>query len=305
MLACVSVGSSLACGGAGTTTGTGAGTADPGPLMLVAEKKLSTLLPGSAEHIEASGVTLLDGSLRIASDDMTMIATVATDLTSGFYGPGEVVSSQYEAITATDDGRLFVMVETVSPSDTRAKVVELDASGAFVGERFTDVTFATFNKGFEGIAWVRLGETEHLLALCQENLCGDTTDPGHGRVAVLILEDGTWRTEVTIAVPSAARFIDYSDLALRAQGDGTYAAAIVSRKSAELWLGTLTTSPWAFADGGGVYSFPKTDDGQDRYCTVEGVTFLGPSLVAVVSDRGRGGAPCSDEDESVHIFRIP
>lgn len=275
-------------------------------LQLVTEKKLSKLLPTKdVDHYEASGIVAWNGSLFVASDNLTQIASIDTSLNDGKLGPGEPIESQYEAITASDDGRFFAMVETVSATDTRAQVAELNADTAFVSSAFTDVTFEHLNKGFEGLAWLRVAGSEALLALCENNNCkDDDSTPGEGRVKLLNQVGGVWATQASLKVPEAAAFLNYSDLALRDNGDGTYAAAIISRKSSALWLGRLTTSPWALSGPSTFYVFPRTAEGMVQYCSVEGVTFLGPNVLAVVSDKSDGSQPCSDKEESIHIFQM-
>lgn len=291
---------------ANSNGGSGATLATASSLELVSEKKFSKLISDPAlAHFEASGVVASAGKLHVAFDDTTQIATVDTSLASATLGAGEISESQYEAITATDDARFFAMIETVSANDPRAEVVELDANTAFIGAAFTDTTFEHVNKGFEGVAWLRDQGREYLLGLCENNACkNDDTAPGEGRVKVMTLLDGTWTTQATLEVPSAAAFLNYSDLALHANGDGSYTAAIVSRKSSLLWLGTLSTSPWALTGPNSFYAFPRTSEGEVQYCSVEGVTFLGANVLAFVSDKSEG-APCNDKSESVHLFQAP
>ena len=276
-------------------------------LQLVAEKKLSKLLPTKdVDHYEASGIVASAGMLYVASDNLTRIAAIDTSLNKGKLGPGEFVDSQYEAITASDDGRFFVMVESASDAQGRAEVAELGSDTAFVEQRATDATFEHANKGFEGAAWLTASGKEYLLALCENNNCkDDDSPPGEGRAQLLTLVDGVWTRELTLKLPEPAAFLDYSDLALRNNGDGTYAAAVVSHKSSALWLGTLSTSSWAFIGANTFYTFPRTAEGAVRYCSVEGVTFLGPSVLAVVSDKSDNSEPCVDEEESIHIFQMP
>jgi len=274
-------------------------------LQLVAEKKLSKLLPTKdVDHYEGSGIVAAGGMLYVASDNLTRIALIDTSLEKGKLGPGEATNSQYEAITASDDGRFFTMVE--SDTNGPAQVAELDADTAFVEKSDTDATFDHANKGFEGGAWLRVAEQEYLLALCENNDCQDDDDPpGEGRAQLLSLVDGIWTTRVRLTLPESVAFLNYSDIALKPKGDGSYAVAVVSRKSSALWLGTLSTSPWAFTGPGAFYNFPRAADGAVRYCSVEGITFLGPGVLGVVSDKSDGSKPCSDEEESIHIFQVP
>jgi hypothetical protein len=276
-------------------------------LQLVAEKKLSKLLPSKdISHYEASGIVASNGTLFVVSDNLTEVAAIDTSLDNGKLGPGTTSDSQYEALSATDDGRFFAMIESVSDTDPRAAIAELDSSTAFVSSAFTDTTFEHVNKGFEGLAWLRVGGVEQLLALCENNNCkDDDSTPGEGRARVLALEGGVWTTQAALNLPESVAFLNYSDLALLDNGDGSYRAAVVSHKSSALWLGRLTTSPWALTGPSTFYVFPRNADGTVQYCSVEGVTFLGRNVIAVVSDKSDGSAACSDKQESIHIFRIP
>jgi hypothetical protein len=275
-------------------------------VQLVAEKKLSKLLPTKdVDHYEASGVVASGGTLYLASDNLTNIAAIDTSLNKGKLGPGQATNSQYEAITASDDGRFFTMIEPAL-EDVPAEVAELGSDTAFVSQSQTDATFKHANKGFEGAAWLRVSGTEYLLALCENNDCkDDDTSPGEGRVKLLSLVAGVWTTQKSLKLPESAAFLNYSDLALQSNADGTYAALVVSRKSSMLWLGTLSTSSWAFTGASKFYTFPHDADGGVQYCSVEGITFLGPNVIAAVSDKSDGSKPCADKEESIHIFQLP
>jgi hypothetical protein len=43
------------------------------------------------------------------------------------------------------------------------------------------------------------------------------------------------------------------------------------------------------------------------YCNLEGVTWIGNDLLAVVSDKGKDDQPgrCARKDQSIHIFKLP
>lgn len=274
-------------------------------LQLVAEKKLAKLLP-KRDSYEASGIVASSGTLYVASDNLTAIAAIDTSLGDGSLGPGDATESQYEAITATDDGRFFAMIETVSETDARAEIAELDSNTALLGQAFTDTTFEHVNKGFEGVAWLRVSGNEYLLALCENNNCKDDDSPaGEGRLKLLAKVDGVWATQASLKLPESVAFLNYSDLALRDDGEGNFTAAVVSHKSSALWLGKLETSPWSLGGPSTFYVFPRTEDGAVQYCSVEGITFLGPTVLAAVSDKGDGSAPCTDKEESIHIFQLP
>jgi len=279
---------------------------DPLELQLVSEKKLAKVLPdGALDHFEASGIVASNGRLYVTFDDATKLGILDTSLDGGKLGPGHVENSQYEALTASDDGRLFAMIESSSDTDTRSEVAVLDASGAVVSRAFADVVFEHPNKGFEGVAWLRT-DAEYLLALCENNACkDDDTTPGKGRIKLLAFDGGQWQARATIHLPEQVTFLDYSDLALLPLSDGTYEVAIVSHKSAALWLGTLSTADFSFSKTGTFYGFPPGPADERRYCSLEGVSFLGPTVLALASDRSDGPASCDDEAESVHLFRLP
>jgi hypothetical protein len=307
MLACSSQSTPEAAAGAPHAAGATAGAthATALELELVQEKKLKQLLPSALDPYEASGVTVAGGKLYVVFDNSTALAAIDTALQLGVLGPGDSAPSQYEAISGREDGGFYVMVETVSEDDTRGQVVAFDATSAVIGATFTSTSFPEYNQGFEGMAWLRVGGSEYLLALCQSNACAEEdAAPGQGRAHLLALEDGTWVTRLVLEVPSSVTFADYSDLALLSNDDGSYRAALLSRESSALWIGTLTTVPWSFQGPGAFYSFPLSD-GDISYCSLEGVTFLGPRSLALVSDASDGDKPCNTEEQSIHLFELP
>lgn len=274
-------------------------------LQLVDEAKLSGLLSGSSKY-EASGVQLQGGYLHVVFDDSSRIAKINTSLTSGTLSAGSTSTSEYEGITYDDVGtpHFYVMKEM---ENNKGKVFQYDTSLNLQAQEWTDVTFDVTNKGFEGVAYVRRGTDDYLLGLCEGNNCRGLNEPtGNGKLKVLRQSSGSWVTEGTLSLPASANFVDYSDIALRPNGDGTYKVAITSQESSKLWIGTLTTSPWGFSGTSSVYQFPKTALGATQYCNVEGVTFLSSTQIAVVSDQYTdSSAPCYNKDESIHIFNIP
>lgn len=272
-----------------------------GTLTLVRERDLSELLPGKDPY-EASGVALLDGTLRIVFDDRTHVAEVDLALTTGRLGPGTKSRSDYEGVTIATrpSSKTFIVKE--SGAGGRGAIVTADEDGRLLSTEPTDISFRGESKGLEGIAW--LDDIERLLVLCEANSCGDGDgSPGHGVVKALRHEGNAWVTEATLALPPSAAFDDYSDLAVMTESDGEYRIGVLSQESSALWLGTLMTKPLAIAGAGVVYGFPRAA-GLVQYCSVEGVTFIDRGTLAVVSDRERGGAGCS-KAEAVHVFAIP
>jgi len=104
-----------------------------------------------------------------------------------------------------------------------------------------------------------------------------------------------------IALPSSLDFKDYSAVALR--GDRL---AIVSQKSARMWIGKLRVKDWTIRDDGRTYDFPRNEKGKRLYCTIEGVDWLSDNSFVMVSDKCKKGYPnrCGRTDQSIHIFRL-
>lgn len=268
-----------------TTTGSGTKLTPDASLRLLREQKLSKLL-GGHDAFEASGVAVVDGAFRVVFDDMTRIATVSPDLTSGTLSSGETTSSQYEAI-ATVGARTFVSVEGVV-----GRILELDASGAVVADQGTDLRFTKKNKGLEGLAWIGDDTTDRLLGLSEAD----------GTAWVLRRSEGTWITEATLARPAKAAFDDFSDVAVRPRGDGSYDVAVLSQESSALWLGSLSRDPWQLVGPGRTLSAPS---GGARYCTLEGVAFVDVATLVLVSDKSSSHDDCDEEQESIHVFGVP
>jgi hypothetical protein len=108
----------------------------------------------------------------------------------------------------------------------------------------------------------------------------------------------------TVRLPATLAFRDHSSLAVA--GDDL---AVVSQESSALWVGRLRRSGWELADQGDVWGFPTDRDGRTVYCNIEGVSWVAPDRVVVVSDRAKrnGGQDqrCRANDQSIHVFTIP
>lgn len=270
-------------------------------LLLVKEKKIASIL--GAGTFEASGVQVQGGSLLVIFDNMTKIAAIAADLSSGAFrsGGSPSKSSNFEGITAGAASAPLFVIEESAGDRHRGVVHTFDEGGNEQSAEKTDVEFDTSNKGFEGIALLQTEARELLLGLCEGNSCkDDTSDRGHGRIKALRHEGSTWTTETSIHIPGAASFKDYSDIAVLDQGDGTFKVAITSQESKKLWIGTLRASSLSFIDAGSVFSFPSSG-----YCNVEGVSFLSATRLALVSDKTKDGSPCPLKEQMVHVVDIP
>jgi hypothetical protein len=287
---------------------TTAGLTATGSLRLVRERKIADIIPLSGVNdYEASGVQLHGGQLYIVFDNMTKIGRVATDLGSGSYASGGSSSnkSQYEGITFDDYSTAHFYV---AEERTDARVVQYDdvASGSSASAQSTNVTFSDSNKGFEGLAWLRRYNNDYLLGLCEGFDCTSSHGGtgGQGAIRVMAQSGSSWAADPTLLrLPSAVRFNDYSDLALLPNPDGTYQVAVTSQESKALWIGRLSATSWSFLDDGTVYPLPSSD-----YCYVEGVTFLSPTRVALVSDlydpSSSDPSYCNNKDEMVHVFDL-
>ncbi len=275
-------------------------------LSLERESKLHSLLPGWNEddRLEASGVLALgEGICYVAFDNLNRMARIHTSLEDPAAnrlvdapspGPG------FEDLAFDPEQRRFhLLVEAMRDADgaARARVIELDEAFAFQGCSVLDRPFECENRGFEGLEHVRLGAREFLWALCEGNLCSDAREGG-GRIQVFErAADRTWRWSHELALPEAVEFEDYSAIAI---DDGR--VAVVSQRSARLWCGRLSSSGDGFEEGGTVYRFPKGE----KYCNVEGVSWLGEDRLVMVSDRKKRNQDeaCAARDQSIHIFGL-
>ena len=106
----------------------------------------------------------------------------------------------------------------------------------------------------------------------------------------------------TIRLPETVLFVDYSGIAVN--GDRI---AVVSQASSALWVGNLAPSGWQVTGAGTSYALPRDADGGILYGTAEGVSWIAPDQVVMVSDKAKPQQDprCRAKDQSIHIFRIP
>jgi hypothetical protein len=151
---------------------------------------------------------------------------------------------------------------------------------------------------------VRRGEQTYLLGLCEGNRCRGGAEgrvPGGGRVHVFRRGHRQWERVGKIRLPETVRFEDYSGLAVAGER-----IAVISQKSSALWVGKLAPADWQVRGPGTCYVLPRGADGGIMYGTAEGVSWVAPDLLVMVSDKAKPGEPlCRDKDQSIHIFRIP
>jgi hypothetical protein len=185
-----------------------------------------------------------------------------------------------------------------------AQVQVRDAALGYVGMRWLHFPLQAANKGLEGLTCVPRDGVTHLLGLCEGNLCQDGAagrQPGGGRVQVFT-EAQHWDHTGTIRLPDTLWFKDYSSIAVA--GDRV---AVLSQESSALWVGDFVPGTWELAGAGSVHRFPPGPDGRVAYCNVEGVSWVAPDQVVVVSDKAKlgQGPGCRAKDQSIHVFAIP
>jgi hypothetical protein len=282
-------------------------------VRLVQERKLVELLPAPRYGgvLEASGVVVKDGRYFVVFDNIRRIARVGPSLAPGAADHawlGRLREGEgYEDIAySASQRRFYALIEAEKDPDGTYKAIieEFDERFRYKGRGRVDVSFEKRNRGFEGLTAVRSNSADYLLAVCEGNegragLRGRT--PGGGRIHVLQKRGPGWQSVAQIRLPTSLDFKDYSALALR--GDRL---AVVSQKSARLWVGKIRLKSWTIVDDGTTYDFPRNPEGKRMYCTVEGVDWLSPTTFVMVSDLRKKGYPdrCSRTDQSIHIFRL-
>ena len=183
------------------------------------------------------------------------------------------------------------------------KIYDKDLS--YVGRSVLDFGFDNKNKGIEGLAYLHRNGHDYLLGLCEEKWCNggrSKRGPGGGQILIFRQQPGRWAYHGTLAIPADAHFKDYAGLHVSSNR-----VAVVSQESSALWIGTLRDSRWSFVDEGSVHLFPRSAKGKKLYCSIEGVSWLGPNRIVVVSDRAKRHGQserCRCTEQSIHIFEI-
>lgn len=282
-------------------------------LEVVRERKLAELLPEPSNGgvLEASGVIVKDRNYYVVFDNIRRMARVSRSLVGaarnaewlGRRRPGE----GYEDIAySPHQRRFYLLIEAEKHPDGTFKSVieECDERGRYLRRSWVNFSFESRNNGFEGLCAVRSAGADYLLALCEGNHCAPGRKgrkPGNGRIHVLHKATRSWKSVAVIKLPSVLEFKDYASVDLR--GDRI---AVVSQKSAKVWIGKLRVKDWTIVDNGRTYEFPRSSKGKRLYCTVEGVAWLSPTTLVAVSDLRKEGYPdrCAQTDQSIHIFKI-
>lgn len=283
-------------------------------LELLKEARLAELLGEEVgSRLEASGVLAKDGCFYVIFDNSPDIARVGGGLSREAAGNDLIRQQQrgggYEDIAYDrGDGHVYVLIEAMPHPDGgfMAKVREHDEDLGHLADGWLDFPLDRPNKGLEGLTCVRRAGRTHLLGLCEGNRCragAEGRQPGGGRIQVFARGRRRWDHVGTIRLPGSLRFEDYSSLA--AADDRV---AVVSQESSALWIGRLSPSRWELADEGTTYGFPLDDEGRTVYCTVEGVSWVAPDQVVVVSDKAKADTQpkrCRVKDQSIHLFALP
>jgi hypothetical protein len=284
-------------------------------LELAREQKIYQLLPGGSadDRLEASGVCVKDGCFYVIFDNSPHIARLASSLTVGdpvnalLRQRGE--SAGFEDVTYHQYAQRFlIIIESLIHRDGayRPNIEEYDDDFRYLENNWVDFALAGENKGMEGLAYVHRDGQDYVLGLCEGNKCKGGKQgrkPGGGRIQIFQKGTGQWDHKGTIKLPKAVRFRDYASLDV----DGNR-IAVVSQITSALWIGAFREDGWGLVDDGVIYLFPRNESGETIYCNIEGVSWITPRQIVVVSDKSKPGKQselCRQRDQSIHIFDIP
>jgi hypothetical protein len=283
-------------------------------LELVREAKIFDILPGSLDpRLEASGVLARDGLFYVIFDNLAHIACVGPELSRAAGGNHMIIQEQGHRAGFEDiahdarTGRFYVLIESLprGRGTFMAAVQEYDEDFRYAGQAWLDSPLDRPNKGLEGLTCVHRDGQAFLLGLCEGNRCkGGAAGrvPGGGRIHVFRRGRRDWDRVATIRLPETVQFTDFSGIAVAGER-----IAVVSQESSALWLGRLAPDDWQVTDDGVSYALPRAADGSIVYGTAEGVSWITPDQVVMVSDKAKPEQDrrCRAKDQSIHIFRIP
>ncbi len=156
----------------------------PRRLELERESKLHSLLSGmgAEDRLEASGVLALDQSTCfVALDDLNRVARLDTSLDPS--GTNQLIDAPSPGSGLEDiaydpqEQRYFLLIEAMRDSNGthRGRVAEFDAGFSLQTCAWLSTRFDGGNRGFEGLAHLRSDDRELLWALCEANLCGQSS----------------------------------------------------------------------------------------------------------------------------------
>lgn len=283
-------------------------------LELIREAKISDILGDAlGPRLEASGVLARDGLFYVVFDNLPHIARIGPQLSAEAAGNRLIIQHGGRGRGFEDiaydarSGRFYVLIEAVRRGRGRfmAVVQEYDDGFRYVGRGWLDFPLRKPNKGLEGLACVHRDGRGYLLGLCEGNRCKGGAKgrvPGGGRIHVFRRGRRNWDRVAKIRLPETVLFEDYSGISVAGSR-----IAVVSQASSALWLGHLAPDSWQVAGAGVSYALPVDADGTVVYRTAEGVSWIAPDQVVMVSDKAKPeqGHRCRAKDQSIHIFRIP
>ena len=283
-------------------------------LELVKEAKVFDVLGGRLDRrLEASGVLAKDGLFYVIFDNLPHIACLGAELSAAAVANHVIEQDEghqrgFEDIAYDSwNGRFYVLIESLPRGRAKfmAAVQEYDMNFGYAGTAWLDFPLDRPNKGLEGLTCVRRQGQTYLLGLCEGNRCeGGAAGrvPGGGRIHVFQRGRHHWNRVGKIRLPETVLFVDYSGIAVN--GDRI---AVVSQVSSALWVGNLAPSGWQVTGAGTSYALPRDADGGILYGTAEGVSWIAPDRVVMVSDKAKPEQDrrCRAKDQSIHIFRIP
>ena len=283
-------------------------------LELVKEAKIFDILGGRLDpRLEASGVLARDGLFYIIFDNLPHIACIGADLSPAAAANHVIVQDRghprgFEDIAwDSSSGRFYVLIESLPRGRAKfmAAVQEYDINFGYLNTAWLDFPLDRPNKGLEGLTCVHREAQTYLLGLCEGNRCQAGAAgriPGGGRVQVFHRGRRHWDRVGKIRLPETVLFEDYSGIAV--SGDRI---AVTSQASSALWLGNLAPSGWQVTGPGTCYALPRDGDGSILYGTAEGVSWIAPGQLVMVSDKAKPEQDhrCRAKDQSIHIFRIP
>src|SRR6476646_6075894 len=257
-------------------------------LELVSEAKMSDIVPGSLDpRLEASGVLATGETFYVVFDNLPHIACIGPELSPAARGNHMIVQerglrSGFEDIAHDPHaGRFYVLIESLPTGRGlfMAAVQEYDANFRSAGRAWLDFPL---DRRCKGGAEGRV--------------------PGGGRVQVFRRGDRRWDRVARIRLPETVLFQDYSGIAVTGGR-----IAVVSQESSALWVGNLAPDGWELTGAGMSYALPRSADGSIVYGTAEGVSWMAPDEVVMVSDKAKPDQDprCRAKDQSIHIFRIP
>ena len=79
------------------------------------------------------------------------------------------------------------------------------------------------------------------------------------------------------------------------------------QENSALWVGSFDFVSMEFEGSGEVYHFPRDNNCDIVYCTVEGLSWIDHYRIAVTLDRAKANQPfvCTAKDQSIAVFVLP